>query len=213
MVIEACKEAKIEMMTGEYAVENNKLKITLEFPGIVVFDPMTLSSFIQEKKIVNTDLISYFNQYEDVGEEAITQGVIIPIYPIPNLDYTIVIKNEYDSLTSVPIDWRIFKTEPFPLKITSGLVIVSDISAIMDWDEEFFVNYEGNLENRTTLNDYTKIANGNYGVSIIGYCDPKKGLEADFGYILDFQRNEELPNFNFNKSIDEYDFIVDPLSK
>lgn len=194
-------------------MENNKLKITLEFPGIVVFDPMTLSSFIQEKKIVNTDLISYFNQYEEVGEEAITQGVIIPIYPIPNLDYTIVIKNEYDSLTSVPIDWRIFKTEPFPLKITSGLVIVSDISAIMDWDEDFFVNYEENLENRTTLNDYVKIANGNYGVSIIGYCDSKKGLEADFGYILDFQRNEELPHFNFNKSIDEYDFIVDPLSK
>ncbi|WP_019636956.1 hypothetical protein [Paenibacillus fonticola] len=128
---------------------------------------MTLSSFIQEKKIINTDLISYFNQYEVVGEDAIKQGVIVPIYPIPNLDYTIVIKKEYDSSTSVPMDWRIFKTEPFPLKISSGL--------------------------------FTVIL--------------KKGLEADFGYILDFQRIEELPNFNFNKSIDEYDFIVDPLSK
>ncbi|GMX67469.1 hypothetical protein Elgi_67420 [Paenibacillus elgii] len=192
----------------------NKLRITLSFPGIVIFDPITLTSFLNEKKITTPDLITYFNSNEEVGEEVILQGAIIPIYPIPDLDYTIFVNLENQvNKSPIPVEWKLFETEPFPLKVSSELVIISDIEAIMDWEEEFFVNYENYLDDRSGSNDYTKIPKGNYGVSIIGYCEPNKGPEADYGYILNFQSVSNLPTFKFTKSIDEYNFVVDPLKK
>ncbi|AKG34789.1 hypothetical protein [Paenibacillus durus] len=191
----------------------SKLRITLDFPGIVIFDPVTLTDYLNEKKIATSDLITFFNENEEVGEEVIKRGAIIPMYPIPELDYNIFINLENKSDVPIPMEWKLFETQTFPLRVSSEVVIISDIEAIMDWEEEFYVNYENYLDERSTSNDYTKIPMGNYGVSITGYCEPNKGAEADYGYILNFQRGSELPTFIFTKSIDEYNFIVDPLRK
>ncbi|MFF2484309.1 hypothetical protein [Paenibacillus sp. NPDC058071] len=192
---------------------DSKLRISLNFPGIVVFDPVTLSEYLREKNITVLDLITYFNENEEVGKEVITRGAIIPIYPIPELDYRIIINLESTKDLDFPLEWMLFETEPFPFQVSSELVIISDIVSIMSWEEEFFVNYENHLDERSTSNDYTKIPRGHYGVSIIGYCEPNKGLDADFGYILNFQKHSSLPEFNFTKSINDYNFVVDPLLK
>ncbi|MFJ8462227.1 hypothetical protein ACIQ57_24455 [Lysinibacillus xylanilyticus] len=193
-------------------MENNFI-LNLEMPGMVIFDPLTLTDYLREKGILTNDLLSYFVSNEEVGKEVITKGIIIPIYPIPEWNYSIKInheKNHYNTLN----DCNQFETNQFPLTVTSELVIISDISAItIDWEADFFLNYEKNLDSKSDINHYTKMPIGNYGVSIVGYSKDKTDIHSECGYVFNFLSVNNLPVFDFSKSIDKYDFVIEPLNK
>ncbi|WP_334077298.1 hypothetical protein [Paenibacillus sanfengchensis] len=189
----------------------SKLQLTLHMQGIVIFDPANLDRFVKDNGIVSSDLVTYFYEHELVGEEAIYQGVIIPIYPIPDIDYTIYINNSNSNKQIIPEGWKIFETERlFPLTVTSGKLVVSDIESIIYWDPSFYMDYDFFQENRSSSSDAIKLKNGCYGVRIVGFCEPNKGYSAECGYLLELQEREALPNFDFSKSIDQYNFRVDP---
>lgn len=188
-------------------------KLNLEMPGMVIFDPLTLSEYLREKEISTNDLLTYFVSNEEIGKEVIINGIIIPIYPIPEWEYSVIINlNKKDNL--VPREYIQFETNQFPLTVTSELVIISDISSItIDWDADFFLNYEKNLDNKSDLSTYTKMPKGNYGVSIAGYSRDKTDIHSECGYTFNFLSVENLPFFDFSKSIDEYNFVIEPLNK
>ncbi|MFP3917103.1 hypothetical protein U5N28_04760 [Lysinibacillus telephonicus] len=188
-------------------------KLNLEMPGMVIFDPLTLSEYLREKEISTNDLLTYFVSNEEIGKEVIINGIIIPIYPIPEWEYSVIINlNKKDNL--VPREYIQFETNQFPLTVTSELVIISDISSItIDWDADFFLNYEKNLDNKSDLSTYTKMPKGNYGVSIAGYSRDKTEIHSECGYTFNFLSVENLPFFDFSKSIDEYNFVIEPLNK
>lgn len=121
----------------------NKLQLTLNMQGIVIFDPASLNRFVKEKGIVTLDLVTYFYENEPVGEEVISQGIIIPIYPIPDIDYTIYINNKDSDKPIISEEWKIFETERlFPLQVSSGKLVVSDIESIIYWDPNFYMDYD-----------------------------------------------------------------------
>ncbi|GAB0171122.1 hypothetical protein LSPCS325_45590 [Lysinibacillus sp. CTST325] len=191
-----------------------KFKLMLYAPGLVVFDPLTLYNYLEKNNIVESDLLKLFCNNEKIGQEVISQGCIIPIYEIPELDdpYQIIINHEQDN-ASIPEQNNIFITNTFPLHVTSGNLIISDISAIIDWDKNYYVNYE-NIKDESYDNcNSVQMSNNNYSVRITGYCGNKLKTNIEFGYIFNFSATEKLPHFDFTKSIDEYNFVVDPENR
>lgn len=181
-------------------------------PGMVIFDPATLIDYLREKKIDAHDLFSFFINNEEIGEEVITKGILLPIYSIPEWRYTIIVDGNQQSADFS--QYIQFEINSFPLTVRSELVIIADLSAItIDWDAEFFLNYEANLDCKSDLSHYTKILNGNYAVSIKGFSTDKTNVDAECGYVFHFLTVDELQPFDVSKSIDEYNFVIEPLNQ
>jgi len=58
----------------EGAAMKNNFILNLEMPGMVIFDPLTLTDYLREKGIKTNDLLTYFVGNEEVGKEVITLG-------------------------------------------------------------------------------------------------------------------------------------------
>ena len=191
-----------------------KFKLMLYAPGIVMFDPLTLNNFLEKYNIVETDLLKFFSYNEKIGQDVISQGCIIPIYEIPELDdyYQIIINPEQGN-TLISEENHIFITNPFPLHVSSGNLIISDISAIIDWDKNYYLHYESIKNNSYDNCSSVQMSKNNYSVRITGYYGGNVKSNIEFGYIFNFSATEKLPRFDFTKSIDEYNFVVDPENR
>jgi len=191
-----------------------KLKLMLYAPGLVIFDPLTLNNFLEKNNISRNDLLDFFSKNEKIGQEVISKGCIIPIYEIPELDdyYQILINSNQDN-SLIPKENQIFITNPFPLHVTSGNIIISDISAIIDWDKDYYLNYEEIKDESYDNCNSVQMSKNYYSVRITGYCGNNLKSNIEFGYILNFSATEKLPHFDFTKSIDEYNFVVDPENR
>lgn len=191
-----------------------KLNLMLYAPGIVIFDPLTLTNYLEKNNIFENDLLKFFSENEKIGREVISKGCIIPIYEIPELDeyYRIIINPGKENI-SIPKENIIFTSIPFPLHVTSGNVIISDISAIIDWEKEYYLNYENLKDDSLDNCDSVHLSKNNYSVKITGYCGKNLKSTIEFGYIFNFRTSQKLPPFDFTKSIDEYYFVVDPENR
>lgn len=191
-----------------------KFELMLYAPGVVMFDPLTLHNFLVENNIVESNLLKFFSNNEKIGQEVISQGCIIPIYEIPVLDYYYhIIINPEQGSTLIPEENHIFTTKPFPLKITSGNLILSDISAIIDWDKEYYLNYEDNKDKSYDNCKSVQMSENNYSVSITGYYRNNLRSNIEFGYVYNFSITGKLPKIDFTKNIDEYNFAIDPENR
>lgn len=191
-----------------------KLKLMLYAPGLVIFDPLTLTNYLEKNNIIENDLLKFFSENEKIGREVISKGCIIPIYEIPELDdyYRIIINPEKENIAILKEN-LIFTSIPFLLHVTSGNIIISDISSIMNWDKDYYLNYE-NLKDESYDNcDSVQLSKNNYSVKITGYCGNNLKSNTEFGYIFYFRTTQILPHFDFTKSIDEYNFVVDPENR
>lgn len=187
-----------------------KFELNLEFPGIVIFDPVVLSNFLEDKKITDRNILNHFIANETIGKEAINLGVIYPIYTIPELDYTIYASD--NNKNNIPEEWKIFSIKQFGLKVESKTLIFSDIYAIMDWtmaDRDFFLNYRKNYSNKSDSNDYYEIPNGNFIVQITGFRNKKNNIyDTEKGYQINFHQILELPQVLNKIDIDNIDYDI-----
>ena len=171
-----------------------KFNLSLEFQGLCLFDPKVLDNFINENKINDSDLLTYFINHPELGQKVIEEGIVVPIYSIAELDYSIVCyKNEEPS--EILEDWKLFSVDSFGLKIESGIVIIADIYTIMSWDDpDFFIRYEENYRNKSDSNDYFKLSNGFYQLNIKGFRDnaEKSPFDLEYGYEFIFNKVENL---------------------
>ena len=185
-----------------------KTKISLNMQGMVIFDPLVLDNFVQSKGIKDANLLDYFIQNPEVGNAAINEGVILPIYTIEIWDYKIIVNLGEESVI-VP-EWKLFKTSlSFPFRVESENVIISDIYAIMNWKPDYYLNFPSK-DKRIGVDDNFTIPKGNYSVDILGF---RNNLNPDIdnrecGYEFFFKKVSQLPLIE-NLNIDDINFKVD----
>lgn len=184
----------------------NIAKIEIFEPGIVIFDPVALNDFVESKGIESSDLFDYFLNNEEVGLSAVKSGVIFPLYQIPEMEYSIFLKGEglKSSFNSAE---KAFCYSGIPLTVVSGLVVVADLNALMDWDSDFFIDYRSTCAESLGNNDYLDVLSGSYALSISGF----KGLKGPFvslGYELEFKPVESLPVLSSDATTDDWDFCI-----
>ena len=189
-----------------------KTKISLNMQGMVVFDPLVLDNFVQSKGIKEANLLDYFIQNPEVGNDAINKGVILPVYTIEIWDYEIIVNLEEES--KINPKWKLFKTSySFPFRVESENIIISDIYAIMNWKPDYYLNFPSK-DKRIGVDDNFTIPKGNYSVDILGFRD---NLNPDIdnrecGYEFFFKKVLDLPLIE-NLNIDDINFKVDGISE
>ncbi|AVB22795.1 MULTISPECIES: hypothetical protein [Pseudomonas syringae group] len=183
----------------------NHATIELYTPGIIIFDPEVLNGFLKEKKVKETNIFEFFLQHETLGRLAIEEGILCPIYEIPEDEYSVFLNDASDSkklLREIK-----FSHYGFPLKITSGVLVVSDLNALLDWDSDFFINYKANYEQRLPSNDYIEVLSGLYNMTIKGYVGLKPPY-ANLGYGLELIPVSKLPVIDNSISVDDHEFSL-----
>jgi len=189
-----------------------KTKISLNMQGMVLFDPLVLDNFVQSKGIKDANLLDYFIRNPEVGNEAINEGVILPVYTIEIWDYEIIINLEEES--KIDPEWKLFKTSySFPFRVESENIIISDIYAIMNWKPDYYLNFPSK-DKRIGVDDNFTIPKGNYSVDILGFRD---NLNPDIdnrecGYEFFFKKVSQLPLIE-NLNIDDINLKVDGTSE
>lgn len=181
-------------------------KIELFESGIVVFDPVALNDFVISNAIQSHDLFEFFLNNEKVGRSAVESGVVVPIYQVPETEYSFFLKGAgNDSGFNGAIE--VFCYSDIPLKVVSDLVVVADLNALMDWDEVFFMNYRAVCADGLGNNYYLDVVSGFYALSIKGF----KGLNYPFvslGYELEFKPVESLPSLPLAATTEDWDFSI-----
>lgn len=183
------------------------LEIMLDGPGIVFFDPFVLDAFVKEKGITKSDLFQLFIDEPIVGDEAIRQGIILPIYTIPPIDYQIIINNS--STSAVRPDWVRLTTPPFPLAIgSSGRLVGADIYSIMNWDASFYQKLP--MDGPKAPQVAAEIPSSKYSVTIKGFVERNytgRGPK-NIGYELLFEKVEKLPFLPQKADVESVDFVL-----
>lgn len=189
-----------------------KTKISLNLTGLVLFDPVVLNDFVLAHKIEDSNLLDFFNQNPEIGNEAINKGIMLPVYTIEAWDYHIIINTDQRSI--IKPEWELFKTDiAFPLNIRSGNCIVSDIYAILEWNPDYYLNFPSKDE-RVGVDDNFDISAGNYAVKILGFRDKNNpDIEnRECGYEFIFTEVNKMPIIK-DINIDSFNFKVDGISE
>lgn len=179
--------------------------IELYSPGIVIFDPEVLTGFLAVHNIRESDIFEVFIREEILGRAAIDQGVIFPIYQIPQDKYSVFLLS--DSVKADALPKPIFSYSGIPLRIESEVLIVADLNALFDWDEDFFRNYKAGYKSKLENSGYIDVANGLYSISIEGYVGLDT-LGGSLGYGIRMNPVSKLPRLNEDISIDQMNFVL-----
>lgn len=183
------------------------LEIMLDGPGIVLFDPFTLDAFVKERGITKPNLFQLFIDEPTVGDEVIRQGIILPIYTIPPIDYQIIL-NDSGTSAARP-DWVRLTTTPFPLIIGSpGRVVAADIYSIMDWEASFYQKLP--IAGPKAPQAAAEIPSSKYSVTIKGFVERNytgRGPQ-NIGYELLFEQVENLPLVPQEADVESIDFTL-----
>ena len=184
----------------------NIASVELFEPGIIIFDPAVLDDFLTSKSIESHDLLNFFLKNEEVGRQVVEEGVVFPLYQIPEMEYSVFLASSGQAI-SFNGSIEAFCYSGIPLKVVSDIIIVADLNALMDWDKGFFTNYRANCAESLGNNDYLDLKSGLYSLSIKGY----KNLRHPFfthGYELDFSQVEVLPPLPVEATVDDWDFSI-----
>jgi hypothetical protein len=166
--------------------------------GIVLFDPSVFCAFLEAVNCTSGNVFELFQARPDIGDSAISEGAIIPMYPIDEDDYRFV------DLSAAPSDvkWN-FIHAGFPLKIESGILIATDLFSLFSWEHAFFKDYKTNYTRKASVNDMIYVERGLYSVDICG------GRDADGKvYGLKFTPVAQLKALAKGVDTDSFDFSI-----
>ncbi|MBV7566006.1 hypothetical protein [Pseudomonas sp. PDM27] len=183
-------------------------KIEIFQPGIVIFDPVALNDFVLSNGIDTGNLFELFLSDETIGLSVVEKGVIFPIYQIPEMEYSIFLKGtDQDQKSSFNKAVKKFCYSGIPLVVVSGLVVIADLNALMNWDSDYFLDYREACVDGLGNNDYLEVASGLYDLSISGVM----GLGEPFvslGYELEFKSVAQFPKLPNDAYTDDWDFSI-----
>lgn len=152
--------------------------VTVDFNGIVLFDPQALEDFYKTIEI-GENLYARFAKTDD-GDKVVENGIIIPIIGINDSSYRVILRDN-DEPSIINPELIIVSNEIFPFKITNQAVI-SDIATFLEWEPD-----EGWQK--------IAIAPGFYAAKINGFRLIEKDCVIDFGFEIVLKKCDELPNF------------------
>ncbi len=183
-------------------------KISADDYGFFLLSPPVLKFFLKAKGILSKKLLAHFSKNKEDLNQAIQDGVLLPINQIPAYSYSIFISSEI-SLHTLKDSWEIvLQKGHFHLKIdeTSSLWLIS-LSQFHNWmpekfsDKEHYTGYyvesgaQGKKVFEYTGQRYTLEA-GEYLVTVIGLKRKILGCNDDqnYGYYFDFKPSMSLSN-------------------
>jgi len=183
-------------------------KISADDYGFFLLSPTVLEFFLKEKGIKSKKLLAHFSKKKEDLNQAIQDGVLLPINQIPAYSYSIFISSEI-SLYTLEDTWEVALQEgDFNLKIdeTSSLWFIS-LAQFHNWmpekfsDKESYTGYyvESGAEGKEVF-EYTgqryMLEAGEYLVTVMGL--KRKILESDddqnYGYYFDLKSVNSLSN-------------------
>jgi hypothetical protein len=177
----------------------NTMNISLAYPGgIAIFDPDYFCDFLENLGLIQGNVFDSFVKNPEIGDAAIRQGTIIPIYPIDEDDYEIANLNHGQVRAA---KWK-FSHRGFSLAVRSGIVVATDIFSLFAWEHDFFRNYRKHHAQKTAVNDMMDVPPGNYAVTVCGGL-----VENTKTYGLLFERVKNLPGRE-GAAIDDFDFNI-----
>jgi hypothetical protein len=152
--------------------------------GLAIFDPVLLNKYIKEKKIRKKNLYKHFTTHKD-GDEVISKGILLPMYPLTASNYKIEITSNYLNKISenktVLLERGIYK-----LSTSSGKLCIGDISLIEEWDYLDYNNVS-EIKNGVVSTAIIKNIQSNIqGVKIYGFYEKKNNI---YGYTFDLISN------------------------
>lgn len=184
-----------------------QLNLMLDGPGLVLFDPYLLAEFNDQHSITTTNLFDLFQHDSAIGDAVIQQGLILPIYTIPPLNYQIILNNSEQS--SIRPDWIQVTTTPLPLAVGShNKIIAADIYSLMEWDPLFY--QEVAVSEALAPQAAAVVAAGNYAVIINGFAEREyigRG-PSNIGYELLLKPVDILPNIRSEQDVESFDFVL-----
>jgi hypothetical protein len=175
--------------------------LELNGPGMVLFDAVSVENYRLRNAIASDDILGAFLENSVVGDRAIREGVMLPVYNIPPLHYTVRLQKEKSRLSE---DHRKFSYSPFPLAIVSGKLIVADIYALMEWEADYYKGLKPGVREFPTQGAYL-IEPGSYAVEVNGFCERRDGAE-DKGYEFVLTKMDRLPEIDIQRDIGSYNF-------
>lgn len=154
----------------------NNLKITVDFNGIVVFDPERLKKYFGGS-IKYSENIYRKMTTTSAGDEVIQQGILIPILGINDSTYNFSIRKntEHSNIRSEIV----LSNGTFPLKVESRLV-VADLACFLEWEDELSWHP-------------LDVRPGIYSATIHGFRAIKNNKVIDFGFEIVLSEEDELP--------------------
>lgn len=186
-------------------------KIILQTPGMALFDPATLARFVSDHGIGATDLLQHFIDFPELGDAAIAEGCVLPVYSIPMWDYELVF-NQGGGIATAPALVDAVLPALLPLTITSGTLIVTDLFGLMDFDIEYYRHFPPAQE-RTGVDAAVQLAPGSYAVQVVKFID-KSSADIEHrrcGYEFLLNKVGVLPAAA-GVDIDQFPYAIDGLT-
>lgn len=184
-----------------------QFNLLLDGPGIVIFDPYLLAEFINQRNITTRNLFELFQNESSIGDAVINQGLILPIYTIPPLNYQIIINDSGKS--SVQTEWIKVTTTPLPLTIGQhNKIVAADIYSLMEWDARFYQEVATGED--LAPQAAARVTSGNYAVVINGFVDREyvgRG-PTTIGYELLLKPVNNLPSIKSDQDVESFDFVL-----
>jgi hypothetical protein len=179
----------------------NEFVLELNGSGIVLFDPVSVEQFCTENNITTDNIMDHFMENPSAGDKAIKEGIILPVYTIPPLNYSVRLQTDK---TLIPDNKMKFSYPSFPLSVISGKLIAADIYAIMEWDAAYYKALKAGAPEFPTQFAYLTEP-GNYAVDINGFYEKNNGNEYK-GYEFVLKKMDHLPEIDTEKDIDSYNY-------
>jgi len=150
--------------------------VTVDFNGIVMFEPHLLCAFYGGHIDSGTNLFQRFTTTEE-GDEVLQKGIVIPILGINDGNYRVLVR--YSHEVSPVEKGIILENSSFPLNVERRLVL-ADLSVLREWEEETgWQQVDG--------------PKGRYSVTVRGFRFVQEGIVSDCGYEFVLNLVDDLP--------------------
>ena len=190
--------------------------------GIMLFSTDSFNEYVKNKKWKAKKFLSWFDKNKNDFFQIIKDGIIVPIYQIPDFEYEIFVKiNENNE--KIPDGYKeMFRYNNFYIEvgITNKLCFASfsffehnlDLikSNITEESEMIPTGVTGKLEKYNSALGLN-IEKGKYSYNLVGLkrLEEKERESKNYGYLFEFTKNENAINDNFNKADnDKYVFSI-----
>lgn len=159
------------------------IAITVDYNGIVLFDPERLKNYfggkIEDGENIYSKMIA-----TAAGDDVVNKGIVIPILGINDSTYRLSVRTDAE-ISAVKSNF-VLSNGMFPLKIESRLV-AADLACFLEWEDE-------------TGWIALDVSKGIYAATIKGFREIKNNKVTGFGFEIILTKTNEIPEFTADLS-------------
>lgn len=106
--------------------------LTVDFNGIVLFDPERLKQYFGGQIAAGTNVYRLMTTTQ-AGDDVLTQGIVVPIMGINDSTYEVILRTSDEP--SPVAEQTIVSNGVFPLQVT-GRLVLADMAVLHEWEAE-----------------------------------------------------------------------------